>query len=77
MQFGKQDAHLCRKHAALMTFQYFGGLIIFYYFFKERAHLIDDDLADVVDMGLIDELALVGQVVVLQSEILVCHVAEP
>ena len=28
-------------------------------------------------MGLIDELALVCQVVVLQGEILVCHIAEP
>ena len=60
-----------------MTFQIFGGLISVYYLFKERAHLIDDYLADSTEMGLIDELALVCQVVVLQGEILVCHIAEP
>lgn len=60
-----------------MTFQIFGGLISVYYFFKERGHLIDDYLADSAEMGLIDELALVCQVVVLQGEILVCHIAEP
>ena len=60
-----------------MTFQIFGGLISVYYFSLERAHLIDDYLADSIEMGLIDELALVCQVVVLQGEILVCHIAEP